>query len=142
MSGKARKSIKQGLGALGQHIASPFRSRSRSPSLSTRNAASGATNDLPMGRAATVSSHQNSQAGVAGHESLPSHSPEIGGTSNTRSRSTPPPQTVIPPIVINDGQTVEGGEISTQQGNPRPQSPNPEWVSELVSLILALFVLE
>ena len=137
MSGKAKKSIKKGLGVLGQRIASPFRGRSRSPTPSARNAVSETINDLPAGRAAPVSLHRNSLAGVTERESLPSHPSEIGEASNTRPQSTPPQQAAIPPIIMNDSHTVEVGEISSPKENPRPRSPNQEWVSELVSPILA-----
>ena len=127
MSGKAKKSIKQGLGVLGQRIASPFRSRSRSPSQSSRSAASATINDLPVGRAAPVSSHRNSQAGVVGYEPLVL---ESGEASNTRPRSAPPLQTAIPAIVINNSQIVESGETPGVTETPGPlQSPNQVWVS-------------
>ena len=131
MSGKAKKSIKQGLGVLGQRIASPFRSRSRSPSQSSRSAASATINDLPVGRAAPVPSHRNSQAGVVGHEPLVL---EIGEASNTRPRSAPPLQTDVPAITINNSQIVESGETPSVTESPGPQSPGQVWVSILPTL--------
>ena len=73
------------------------------------------------------------------HESIPSHPLESGETSSIRSRSTPL-QTVIPPTILNDGQTVECGEGSSRTGNPGPQPQNQEWVLESVPILLALSV--
>ena len=124
--GKTRKSIKQELETLGQRMAKVnlFRSRSKSPSPSARNAASEAANDPDVRRATSVSSHRNSLAGAAVCESLPSHPLKSSGTSDTRPCSTSPSQTAVPLIVINGlAQAVDGEEITSLKENHGPQSP-------------------
>ena len=125
---KTRKFIKQGWEVLGQRMAkvSPFSSRPSSPSPSACSAASGAVNDLDVRQTTSVSSHRKSLAGAVERESLPDHPLERDRTSNARPRSTPPSQTAIPPIVINNGLPGEGGGISNLKEEPGPQSPNQE----------------
>ena len=126
--GKTRRSIKQELGVLGKRVAkvNPFRSRPSSPSPFSRNVASGTANDLNVSRATPVCSNRNSLAGAVERESLPNRPLESSGTRNSRPRSTPRSQTIIPPIVINNGLPGEGGDISNLKDDPGPQSPNQE----------------